>query len=183
MPERVVTGEEFVELRDVEVLRDIGLAVLYRIDRDGGSRIVAVPPRLIQSGSTARRPHGRGTLVIPRWLARQLGLLALEPELENGCISFEDVEALADDGRALLCRVNGRLAWVPYEAMGMADGVVGKPGERGRLVLPLAVAIELRLCVACFGRRRDHTVQATVEAETDQLALQVGVLGILVAHA
>ncbi len=63
----------------------------------------------------------------------------------NDLVSFADVRVLEGDRRALRVAVNGREVWVPYEHMAIADGVVGKAGDRGRLILPRWVAIGLGL--------------------------------------
>jgi hypothetical protein len=60
---------------------------------------------------------------------------------------FEDVEALAKDGRGLLCRVAGREVWVPSDRIAIDDRVVQRPGDRGRLVVTRTVAIDLGLIV------------------------------------
>jgi len=45
----------------------------------------------------------------------------------------------------LLCRVGDREVLVPLADIGIADGAVSKPGQRGRLVIPQAVAVALGL--------------------------------------
>ena len=62
-------------------------------------------------------------------------------------VRFDDVEALAKDVRGLLCRVGGREVWVPSDRIAIDDHVVQQPGDRGRLVLPKALAITLGLAV------------------------------------
>ena len=58
-----------VTIRNVEVVRATDLIVVYRVD----GRDVRVPPLHIRSGSTATRDGQRGTLVLPRWVAKELG--------------------------------------------------------------------------------------------------------------
>jgi hypothetical protein len=60
-------------------------------------------------------------------------------------VTFEDVEVLAHDVHSLRVRVDGSDVWVPNEHMAITDGVVGKPGDRGRLIVPRWVAIGLGL--------------------------------------
>ncbi len=67
-------GVQDVEVSDVQVLRDTGRFLLCRMSIAGGSRMVAVPARQLQAGSTARRSGDCGKLVIPQWLAVQFGL-------------------------------------------------------------------------------------------------------------
>jgi len=45
----------------------------------------------------------------------------------------------------LLSRVGDREVLVPLADIGIADGAVSKPGQRGRLVIPQAVAVALGL--------------------------------------
>jgi hypothetical protein len=60
-----------VTIRDVEVVRATDLIVVYRVD----GHEVRVPPLHIRSGTTAQRNGQRGTLVLPRWIAKELGLV------------------------------------------------------------------------------------------------------------
>ena len=60
-------------------------------------------------------------------------------------VTFEHVEALEDDGRALRVRLAGLEVWVPHEHMAITDHVVAKPGDRGVLVVPRSVALSLGL--------------------------------------
>ena len=77
-------------------------------------------------------------------------------------VTFEDVAALEGDERALRVRVNGRDVWVANEHMAIADGVVGKVGDRGLLVVPRWIAIGLGLLVPDVG----HLHPAAVEEWT-----------------
>jgi hypothetical protein len=61
---------DLVEVHDVEVVGDTGLTLVCSI----AGRRVLVPTLQIHPRSTARRPGDRGTLVLPRWLAQNLGL-------------------------------------------------------------------------------------------------------------
>jgi hypothetical protein len=60
-----------VEFPHVQVVLHTSLAVLYRIS----GRLVMVAPVHIGLVSTARQPGEVGTLVLPRWLAGELGML------------------------------------------------------------------------------------------------------------
>ncbi len=60
-------------------------------------------------------------------------------------IIIEDVEVIEQRDGAFLCRVGDREVLVPLADIGIADGVVSKPGQRGRLIIPRAVAIALGL--------------------------------------
>ena len=62
-------------------------------------------------------------------------------------VTFEQVEVLAGDGGALRVRVDGLDVWVANEHMAITDGVVGKPGDCGRLIIPRWIAIGLGLLV------------------------------------
>jgi len=59
-----------VVIDDVEVIGDTGWTLICVI---GGRRVI-VPRLPIDPRSTARRVGDRGTLVMPRWLAENLGL-------------------------------------------------------------------------------------------------------------
>jgi hypothetical protein len=61
--------DEMTVYEDVQVVRVLDMAIVYRI----GMKQVHVPPLHVQRESTAQlgRP---GRLVIPSWLARDLGL-------------------------------------------------------------------------------------------------------------
>lgn len=68
--ERQFAGES-VHFADVRLIRDTGLAWLLVVD----GRQVAVPPPFVLAGSTVAWPRERrGKLVIPKSLARNLGL-------------------------------------------------------------------------------------------------------------
>jgi hypothetical protein len=60
-------------------------------------------------------------------------------------IAFGDVEALDSNGLGLLCRVNGREVWVPYANMATRECTVRRPGDRGLLVVPHWLAVNLKL--------------------------------------
>ena len=53
-------------------------------------------------------------------------------------VTFEGVEAINRYGLTLLCRVDGKKAWVPHTP-------VREPRDGGRLTLPLWVALKLGL--------------------------------------
>ena len=61
---------------------------------------------------------------------------------------IQDVQAIARRDGSLLCRVGDREVLVPLADIGIADGAVSKPGQRGRLVLPQTVAASLGLLKA-----------------------------------
>jgi len=58
---------------------------------------------------------------------------------------IQDVHAIERRDGRLLCRVGDREVLVPLADIGIADGAVSKPGQRGRLVIPQAVAVALGL--------------------------------------
>jgi hypothetical protein len=60
-------------------------------------------------------------------------------------MTFEDVEALDSNGLGLLCRVNGKQVWVPYANMATRERTVRRPGDRGLLVVPHWLAVNLEL--------------------------------------
>ena len=64
-----ISAPDHVELADVELVRRTDLVLVYRID----GREVRIPPLQVLSGSVTT-PNRRGKLVIPRWLAKDLGL-------------------------------------------------------------------------------------------------------------
>jgi hypothetical protein len=59
--------------------------------------------------------------------------------------TIEDVHVIEERDRGLLCRIGAREVVIPFDAIGIADGTVTSPGERGRLVISRAVAAELGL--------------------------------------
>jgi len=60
-----------VEFDDVDAVADTGLALICVIK----GRRVAVPSNVIEPGSTVHRAGDRGRLIIPVWIARNLGLV------------------------------------------------------------------------------------------------------------
>ena len=62
---------EWIELADAEVVVHTGSTVVYRIS---GS-LIMVSAMHVGLVSTARQPGDVGTLVLPRWLAHELGIL------------------------------------------------------------------------------------------------------------
>ena len=60
-------------------------------------------------------------------------------------IVFEDVEVIDERDGDLVCRVRGREVLVPAGEVGIDDRAVYRPGQRGRLVIPREVAVELGL--------------------------------------
>ena len=58
---------------------------------------------------------------------------------------IQDVQVIQERDGGLLCRVGDREVLVPLADIGIADGAVSKPGQRGRLVIPQAVAVALGL--------------------------------------
>ena len=60
-------------------------------------------------------------------------------------VSFDDVQALVERGQQLLCRVEGRDVWIPSDRIAIDDHVIFKAGDRGRLVITRATAINLGL--------------------------------------
>ena len=60
-------------------------------------------------------------------------------------LEFENVEALAVDGDALLCRIAGREVRVPRGKIALCDNAVSRPGRRGCLAIPRELALDLGL--------------------------------------
>ena len=58
---------------------------------------------------------------------------------------IQDVHAVEERDGSLLCRIGDREVLVPRANIGIADGAVSKPGQRGPLVIPQAVAVALGL--------------------------------------
>jgi hypothetical protein len=67
-----VPDQDTVDLDDVEVLREGGLAILCRI----GAKEVWVPKAQMLNGTRIRTRGDRGRLVVPRWFALDQGLIA-----------------------------------------------------------------------------------------------------------
>ena len=63
-------GSDRVEFRDVEALSYRRLSLVCRV----GSMLVSVPPGRILPGSQVRRRGDRGTLVLPKKVAIDIGL-------------------------------------------------------------------------------------------------------------
>lgn len=61
---------DVIEIDDVEVVKDTDLTLICFIR----GRRVMVPRLQIDPRSTVRRVGDRGTLVVPRWLAQDLGI-------------------------------------------------------------------------------------------------------------
>jgi len=57
--------------------------------------------------------------------------------------TFEDVQIMSENAGQLRCRIDGAEVWIPKDAVAIADGVVARPGDQGRLVLPMAEAERL----------------------------------------
>ena len=66
----MMDGAERIAFSDVEVLDRGGLVLMCRID----GKVVYVPPLRMLPGTTVRYSGDRGTLVLERELARDLGL-------------------------------------------------------------------------------------------------------------
>jgi hypothetical protein len=62
--------DDVVEIPNVDAMSDTGLTLVCLI----GGRRVMVPHLQIHRRSTVRRVGDRGTLVVPRWLAADLGV-------------------------------------------------------------------------------------------------------------
>jgi len=60
-------------------------------------------------------------------------------------VIFQGVQAIGSNGLGLLCRVNGAEVWVPYANMAMRECSVRRPGDRGLLVVPHWLAVNLEL--------------------------------------
>ena len=60
-------------------------------------------------------------------------------------LSFDDVEAVRTENSALLCRLKGMEVWVPLAEIAIADDMLWKAGDRGRLVVSQRAARELGL--------------------------------------
>ena len=63
-------------------------------------------------------------------------------------VIIQDVQAIEARDGGHLCRAGDREVLVPVADIGIADGAVSKPGQRGRLVIPQAVAVALGLLKA-----------------------------------
>jgi len=59
-------------------------------------------------------------------------------------VEFLDVEVTGDDRLVLTCRVRGRIVAVPPFRI-LPGSEISRAGDRGRLVLPRAVAVTLGL--------------------------------------
>jgi hypothetical protein len=59
-------------------------------------------------------------------------------------VEIEDVEVLDYGGLVMRCRVGDRIVWLPPLRM-LAGTEIKKQGDRGRLVLPYDLAIDLGL--------------------------------------
>ncbi len=57
---------------------------------------------------------------------------------------FEDVEAIAETDKALLCRINGEEVWVPQSQID-EDSEVYTKGDRGTLIVTEWWAAQRRL--------------------------------------
>ena len=66
----MMDGTERMTFPDVEVLDSSGLVLQCRL----AGRIVGVPPLRLLPGTTIARAGDRGTLVLEREMARELGL-------------------------------------------------------------------------------------------------------------
>ena len=66
----MMDGTERMTFPDVEVLDSSGLVLRCRLD----GKIVGVPPLRLLPGTTIARAGDRGTLVLEREMARELGL-------------------------------------------------------------------------------------------------------------
>lgn len=60
-------------------------------------------------------------------------------------MTFDDVEAVRTKESTLLCRLKGREVWVPIADIAIADDMLWKAGDRGRLILSQQAAQELGL--------------------------------------
>ena len=59
-------------------------------------------------------------------------------------VEIADVEALDYGGLVMRCRVGDRIVWVPALAV-LTGTEIKKQGDRGRLVLPYDLAVDLGL--------------------------------------
>ena len=66
----LLVNPDVVEFEDVEVVGDTGLTLVCVVN----GRRVMIPPLQLDRRSLVRRVGDRGLLVIPRWLAIDLGL-------------------------------------------------------------------------------------------------------------
>ncbi len=66
--------EEFepIHAEAVEALSDSMMGLLCKV----GDRRLPIPHRFLLEGSEVRKPGDRGTLVIPAWLAKTLGVVS-----------------------------------------------------------------------------------------------------------
>ncbi len=72
------TGDdELVAIPQVHALGGVELYLTCRVTMAKGQRSFVFPAGHIAGGSEVQNPGDRGTLIIPRWLARDLGLIAL----------------------------------------------------------------------------------------------------------
>ena len=69
---------EWVEIPNAQVKMHTGLSVMYRV----AGRDIMVAPLHVGLMSTARQPGDIGTLMLPRWLAHELGIV--HPHAERG---------------------------------------------------------------------------------------------------
>ena len=69
---------EWVEIPNAQVMMHTGMSVMYRV----AGRDIMVAPLHVGLMSTARRPGDIGTLMLPRWLAHDLGIV--HPQAERG---------------------------------------------------------------------------------------------------
>jgi hypothetical protein len=60
-------------------------------------------------------------------------------------MSFDDVEAVRTEKSAIVCRLKGREVCVPIADIAIADDMLWKAGDRGRLILSRRAARELGL--------------------------------------
>ena len=67
-----MTRSEEVTIDEAELVRSTDLIVIYRVD----GREVRIPPLHIRPGTTASQVGQKGALVLPRWFAQELGLVA-----------------------------------------------------------------------------------------------------------
>lgn len=74
---------------------------------------------------------------------------------------IQDVQAIENRDGGLLCRIGEREVLVPLGDIGIADGAIWKPGQRGPLVIPRAVAVALGLLNAPAARAATTTPNGT----------------------
>src|SRR5690348_12776355 len=128
-----------VAFDDVDVVSASDLAMRCRI----GGKVVMVGSAQPLEGTTVRRAGDHGRLVLPRWAALDLGLMAPAPT-SDAPVVLNEVLVTADTGNVFVCVHEGRRFLLPRQEM-LSGTNVTKPGDRGRVVLAQSTARNLGL--------------------------------------